>query len=352
MTAIGKLITLSAALFLCYIGQSFGDTSLLETTVVFGKRQAQPVFDSTASLSKVGEEQLQRLDAVHFNGIGASAPATWVSRGSGQESLTAIRSPVLTGSGACGAFMMTEDTVPLRASGFCNVNQLFDSHYEQAESVEVLRGPNAAEYGSNALFGGINVQLPSPSESRPARLSMSLADFGYARLGGQAQFEGGGQWWLGATLVEDDGYRADSGVSQQKISVKQANYGAHWRSVQGVTFNHLDQETAGYLQGDNAYKDKDLIRTNASPEAWRKAKSVRAYSQWTRETAEGRWTVMPYARYHDMAFLMHFVPWRPEEQNDHASVGLYTRWQGHDRGNFLPSIGLEVEATEGQSCAF
>ncbi len=178
MTTIRKLTTLSAVLSLCYTGQGFGDTPPLETTVVIGKRQAQSILDSTASLSKVGEAQLQRLDAVHFNAIGANAPATWVSRGSGQESLTAIRSPVLTGSGACGAFMMTEDTVPLRASGFCNVNQLFDSHYEQAESIEVLRGPNAAEYGSNALFGGINVQLPSPSVPRPTRLSMARAEVG------------------------------------------------------------------------------------------------------------------------------------------------------------------------------
>ena len=45
-----------------------------------------------------------------------------IQRGSGQESLTALRSPVLTGAGACGAVLVLEDGIPIRPVGTCNVN--------------------------------------------------------------------------------------------------------------------------------------------------------------------------------------------------------------------------------------
>ena len=45
-----------------------------------------------------------------------------IHRGSGQEHLTAIRSPVLTGGAGAGSFLYTLDGVPLRAAGFANVN--------------------------------------------------------------------------------------------------------------------------------------------------------------------------------------------------------------------------------------
>ena len=51
---------------------------------------------------------------------------------------------------------MLEDSIPIRPTGFCNVNQLFEVPTELAQSVEVLRGPANALYGSNGLHGTIN----------------------------------------------------------------------------------------------------------------------------------------------------------------------------------------------------
>ena len=56
-------------------------------------------------------------------------PGTLIQRGSGQESLTAIRSPVLTGPGSCGAFLMLENGVPI---------QLEDRHVNPALAPDLL----------------------------------------------------------------------------------------------------------------------------------------------------------------------------------------------------------------------
>jgi iron complex outermembrane recepter protein len=46
-----------------------------------------------------------------------------------------------TGPGSCGVFLFLENGIPIRPTGFCNVNELFEVNSEQAQSIEVLRGP-------------------------------------------------------------------------------------------------------------------------------------------------------------------------------------------------------------------
>ena len=85
-----------------------------------------------------------------------------IHRGSGQEHLTAIRSPVLTGGAGAGSFLYTLDGVPLRAAGFANVNGLLEAPTEVASRIEVFKGPGPADFGSNAVHGLINVVLGMP----------------------------------------------------------------------------------------------------------------------------------------------------------------------------------------------
>ena len=90
--------------------------------------------------------------------------------------MISLRSPVLTGAGACGAFFTAEDGINLRAPGFCNVNQLFDANLLQAAGVEVVKGPANATYGSNAVNGVINVLTKSASKRRTPWVFSSVAE--------------------------------------------------------------------------------------------------------------------------------------------------------------------------------
>jgi len=114
--------------------------------------------------SVVGEDALTLTGHTHINEIMQQVPGAWITRGNGQESLTSLRSPTLTGAGSCGAFYMASDGISLRAPGFCNVNQLFDANSEQAGRIEVIKGPATALYGSNAMHGVINILSAAPTE--------------------------------------------------------------------------------------------------------------------------------------------------------------------------------------------
>lgn len=301
--------------------------SRLETVVVFGERDTRQLNETTSNTDIIAEEAISSPKIEHLHQLLQSVPGVWLSRGSGQEHLTAIRSPVFTGAGACGAFGMTEDGIALRANGFCNANQMFDSHYEVAQQIEIYKGPHTSMVGGNAQFGGINIHLPRAREVAD-QVAINANTEGYRRFNGQIAATG--EIHAGAaliTLIEDDGFREQSGVKQQKLSLKHSWHNDTWHSVEsGLSLMHLEQETAGYIEGRDAYKSSDLIEQNQNPEAYRDADSLRLYSRFRQRNLDREWVITPYLRSNDMTFLMHFVPWKPVEENSHDSLGWQLQW--------------------------
>ena len=116
--------------------------------------------DTPASISRVDAETIAAIGAKHQADVLNRNAGVYIQRGSGAESLGAIRSPVLAGAGACGAFLVAEDSLPIRPTGFCNLNEMFEVNYEQARQIEVLRGPGSSMFGASAVHGVINVITP------------------------------------------------------------------------------------------------------------------------------------------------------------------------------------------------
>ena len=90
----------------------------LEEVVVTANRTQEPWLALTRSATVVDANTITQTQAVHINELMARVAGTWISRGNGQEHLTAIRSPVLTGAGGCGAFLMTRTVYPYGLPGF------------------------------------------------------------------------------------------------------------------------------------------------------------------------------------------------------------------------------------------
>lgn len=89
---------------------------------------------------------------------------------------------MLTGPGSCGAFLMLENGVPIRPVGFCNVNEMFEINTEQADSVEVLRGPSNSLYGSSAVHGAVNVLQAAPADRSKLRGGVDAGPDQYRRI--------------------------------------------------------------------------------------------------------------------------------------------------------------------------
>lgn len=292
----------------------------LEEVVVTARRREQRLAEVAASVTRVTPGAYGRIDLTHPVESLNRIPGVLLQRGSGQESLLAIRSPVLTGAGACGAFLFLEDDAPLRPTGFCNVNELFEVNTSQAAAIEVLRGPGNVVHGANAVHGVINVVTPSARELEGSRVSLTM---GPDEFGTLALSLGDGQTALQGLWRHDDGFRFDSTTREAKINL------IHDRELAGgelrlrAAATRLDQDTAGFVRGLDAYRDPVLRRSNANPEAFRDADSLRLSARWTHEPCAGcddEWRLT--LRDSSMEFLQHFLLGKPLERNAQRSALL------------------------------
>ncbi len=295
-------------------------TTALEEVVVTARRREERLADVAASITRLTPGDPERLDLTHHAESLNRVPGVFLQRGSGQESLLAIRSPVLTGAGACGAFLILEDGFPLRPTGFCNVNELFETNTAQAAAIEVMRGPGSVVHGANAVHGVINVLTPSAADLAGARLNAVFGADDFRSLGFAL---GDGRQGVQGLVRHDGGFRDDSETTELKLNLvhdrELAGGELRWRAAA----TRLDQDTAGFIRGLDAYRDTVLRRTNPNPEAFRDADSLRMSTVWTRSECEGcDDEARLILRHLSMTFLQHFLLGKPLEKNSQTSAAL------------------------------
>ena len=315
-----------------------------DVITVTATRTKQSITQVNNAISVINSSTIQTVDANHIQQVLNRVAGVNFQRNNGQEYLPAVRSPVLTGAGSCGSFLMLENGIPLRPNGLCNVNELFEAHSEQAQQIEILRGPATAHYGSNGLHGVVNIVEPA-SFYASNTLKVSLGENDYAQLGVNASSE---NFAVSTTIKHDGGFRDDSEFDQQKLSLQ------HKTSLNNSVFNNvhlntyftafnLDQDTAGYLTGKDSYKSETLSKTNPNPEAYRKAKGLRVHQVYQFDSGA---TFKPYFRSSNMEFLQHFLPGKPTEESKQTSAGFQYQTRTDISDTVTMSYGLDTEVAK------
>jgi iron complex outermembrane receptor protein len=343
---------------------------ILDEFVVTGTRSETSIMDLAGNTGKVTEAEIDLIDADHIEELLLRVPGMNLQRGSGVEMTIALRSPVLTGPGAGGAFLFMEDSIALRSAAFGNNQGLSEAHFEQAGSIEVVRGPGSALYGSNAVHGLINVLSRDPSEDLERKLDFTLgSDDLYKVKGTVSDTNGAHAYRFSFSGVDDGGWRDDSGLGQQKATLRHDYFAENGDSFKTI-FNvfNLNQNTAGFIRGakndggpgatpedeslasseKNLYKDSSLMKTNPDPDAYRDWWSVRLSTRWDHETANGNTlSITPYLRSTEMEFRQHYLPSRAIEENGHDSLGVQTAYYMDLEGGHTVIMGLDAEYTDG-----
>ena len=339
---MAKNIILTLLSILLFSGTMLSE-EIEEVIVLEEKLSSLNGWSNNQSISSINERELENLDAQHPKQIFRRSPGVWISRGSGQEHLTAIRSPVLTGPGACGSFLVLEDGLPVRPTGFCNVNGLFETFYEMATKVETITGPASARYGANAMHGVINIlSKPISSENK---FYTNIGPNNYKnfkiRVGNQKNLSFDG------FFANNDGFRDQSGYDQQKIKVQSNFLISSWSAMLKATLTNLNQETAGYINGLDSYKDEDFSKRNFNPEAYRDANSQRISLRLTRENNNTVDAITAYIRNNDMKFFQHFLPGTPLEENNHTSAGaVFQRISDYEAFSFVRGFQFDLAKAE------
>lgn len=321
----------------------------IDEVIVTATRQAQDLREYAGSISVLSSRDVALIGSTHHSEIINRAAGAMIQRNSGQESLTAIRSPVLSGPGSCGVFLFLENSIPIRPVGFCNVNELFEINTEEAQSIEVLRGPAGVVYGSGAMHGAVNVIQATPNE---------LPSYGIAAEGGPDEYYRGkfATRHLGTTTdfsavalaTHDGGWRDSSGIDEQKLNAGMVHRLDDGALRLNLAATNLNQQTAGFIEGQNAYRDEAVAKSNPNPEAYRDAYAVRLTGQYDKTLNERlRFDIRPYVRHSRMDFLQHFLIGKPTEENGQDSIGVLTALHIDAFTNTRLLAGLDVEFADG-----
>lgn len=324
------------------VGSEKNDIERITTTASRAEVSAEPL---PLVISSITKEQLDLIAPTHIEQVLKQIAGANIQHGNGQEYLPALRSPVLSGAGACGGILTAEDGIPLRAAGFCNINELFEAHTEMAERVEVLKGPGSVLYGSNAVHGVINVITPDTTYDKHM-LGVDLGSYGYSRLKLRSGTDLGNQGiGINASVTRDTGYRDDESVDQEKLNLRHRYESDDFLVNTGLSYTHLDQKTAGFIEGFESYKDDEIAQKNFDPDAFRKARSFRLWSKVQWQTAQDVVTITPYVRSQSMTFFKHFLPGTPLEENSQNGVGVQSLWQHTYSQKLTLNLGLDSEYT-------
>ncbi len=323
-----------------------------DVIVVTASRQAEDRNATSAPVAVMGAEEIERLGAHHAAEALNRLPGVFVHRGNGVEHLTAVRSAVLTGGAGAGSFLYLQDGIGLRAPGFANINGLMEAPDGLAGQIEVIRGPGGPAYGSNALHGLINVVTPEPAMAG-SRLEVEAGSFGRARLRASAGRDTNfGSAYGGISLRSEDGWREDASLTRfTTLGRLDGEIGQTQWSLRGTLID-IDQETATFVNGFEAYKDEAASRLNADPEAFRNVQAARASLHLDRAFSDRvSGNLVTYARSNTMDFRLHFLPSEALETTEHVSLGFQSAltWQT-DRTRAV--FGVDGDFTNGSLFEF
>ncbi len=313
----------------------------LSVIEIYGDRS----IEAPGAYVRVDQEQIEQIGADHPAEVLNATPGVNVQINSGQEHLIALRSPVFTGGAGQGSFLLLENGTPVRAPAFGNVNALFEIHHELADEIEIVRGPGSAKYGSNAVHGLFNFLHSTPSETEPGYIATFSAST-LERYKADASVSGPSNR-LDVSFHHDAGWREASGIDMQKLTFANETDIGRWNVVTTITGVNLNQETATFIQGEDAYENKDLSKTNSAPEAFRDASSIRAHSWIRTRFKTGELSFAPYLIHQEMEFLQHFLPYEGLEENGHDSAGLNTRYSDYSNPAFKWIIGADFNWADG-----
>ena len=218
-----------------------------------------------------------------------------------------------------------------------------------SSGVETITGPASSRYGANAMHGVINI-LSKPIES-DNRFYLNAGPNNYKNF--KIRASNNLDWSFDGFFANNDGFRDQSGYDQQKIRLQSKFDLNEWTGYLKATLTNLNQETAGYVNGLNSYKDEEFSKQNFNPDAYRDANSQRVSLKLIKEIDDVISSITPYVRSNDMKFFQHFLPGTPLEENSHYSFGaIFQRITDYESFSFIRGLHIDfakAELTETQA---
>ncbi|MFM7502791.1 MAG: TonB-dependent receptor [Betaproteobacteria bacterium] len=317
-----------------------------QSVTVTATRQAVPLGESPWSVGVIGQESISVTKPTHPSELLSQVPGVAVSVTNGEGHQTAIRQGFTTSP----VYLFLEDGIPIRATGNFNHNALYEVSIPSAASVEVIRGPASALYGSDAIGGVVNVITRTPSTRAGGNGSLEMGQWGYRRLlAGADSGEGSaGALRLDVNLTSTDGWRQNTGYDRRSFNLRwdsQLSPTTRVKTIIGMT--SIDQETGANSTLPMALYLEDPTVNLRSP-AYRKVDALRFSSAFEHDLGGGQQlSLTPYLRRNkmDLNGSYNFTGDARIEDTEVFSAGLQATYRRdfHDAYRSRLIVGLDLD---------
>ena len=202
-----------------YAHQNPNSSESDDIIIVTGSGNQRALNKTALSVSQLSQTDIENIAAIRVGEIFANVPGVVFSGLNGPREIAQIRQPLAFDN----RVLFLEDGVPLQSSVFFDQSALAYSLALAAPgTIEVLRGPGTALYGSDALTGVIHIRSRDiPTQSRISFRARG-GQFGLydtaGEIGGPLSDEH--RLSLTAAGAGEDGFRDQTAFNRQHVLVK------------------------------------------------------------------------------------------------------------------------------------
>jgi outer membrane cobalamin receptor len=333
--------------------------AISETLVVSAAQIDQPLSRTADSVTIVTGRELKSRQVTTLGGALSTVPGFTVVRTGGPGALTSL----FPRGGDSDFTLVLIDGV--RANAFGGGMDLSQVPLADVERVEVVRGPQSAIFGADAI-GGV-VQIVTRQGGPPtggAVLETGSRDtrrFQASTTGTVRTL----RWQAGAEYLDDEGYTGEAPANGETVTnddaqARQVWAGGGWHGRRGTdlqgTFRYVDTERGapGPYGSDPAGRFFGIDRVSRGTSE-RRAVGMRVVHPWTGPASRVRQRVEFDIADYDLGFLSRFGTSASETQRSHlrvqtdaalgADIGISAgvEWLGESaRSSFIEQGGVEV----------
>ena len=152
-------------------------TNDLDLVVVSASRTAQKRKEIPIAIAAISAKTIAAVNPSSFDQVLNQQSGVHMVDLGNEQHMMSIRQPISTK----GVYLYLEDGIPIRPNGVFNHNALLEMNMEATKTIEVIRGPYSALYGSEAVGGAINFITENPTPTLSSKFGVRMDNKGYFR---------------------------------------------------------------------------------------------------------------------------------------------------------------------------
>ncbi len=300
-------------------------SAVTETLVVSASQIDQPLSRTSDSVTVITGQELEARQITSLGAALATVPGFAVARNGGPGTLTSL----FPRGGESDYTLVLIDGV--RANSFGGGLDLSQVPLADVDRIEVVRGPQSAIYGADAIGGVVQVvtrQGGPPSVHAQIEGGRRATRRVLAGTNGEID---GWRWQAGGDYFQDEGFTGTAPASGEQVSnddarERQGWIGAGWRADRGTdlqgAFRYVDTDRGapGAFGSDPAGRFFGVDRISRGTTE-RSSIGLRVVHPWTGPSSRVRQRVELDLADYDLRFLSQFDPLNPSHADTRRAHG-------------------------------